>query len=692
MSSVEPKVTGTFAKTPLLHVLTSLLEQALTGTLVVETSQGARSALFVSHGVPTKMRLGQANLRLGEVLVDLGWLRRDVVAASYEKSVTLGQLHGQVLVDDGLIQGDILELALRSQLVKKLQWVAALPADTAFGFYEAVDYLSKWRSGPTPVGPLVAIWALARSRAEPAVIATVIGRVAGHPLRLHQKAQPRAFGFDRTELTLLDVLRAKPQTLEALLRMGLVSPHILERMVYALTLARHLDFGRGLSPLGLGTVPEREETLLLPKESLRPSRPVVLSAAMAPADTLRINLEDSDQVEHLTVTGSAAPIVTPLDTIAIGSARKTEATTKPSPTANADDSRASIREATPVPPLFGAATHRVTPLPNLAPAHTHATPVPGTDHRDKDHSTSGERRSSSRPPAAQAKPAVMPAPALVERRAQIEKLAISIAHYNHFEVLGLSRDATSTLVQDTYLKLAKAYHPDRLPAELADLKPLATKIFARMSEAHQTLSDAAKRATYAEQLDRGTPDDDDEKIRKVLRAAGAFQKAEVLLKKRMLAAAELEANRALEDDPDQADYLALYVWIQASKADSESRLPELCRLLTEAVQRNPSSEKNRYYRVQIYKRLGQVDKAVADCRIIAEKNPHHVDALREIRLWDMRRSAQKQHPTVALRNTNPQRSTGTRSPSDPPTVSPPGRKKSDPPPVPGGLLGRFFKR
>ncbi|HEY5959175.1 MAG TPA: DnaJ domain-containing protein [Polyangiaceae bacterium] len=284
----------------------------------------------------------------------------------------------------------------------------------------------------------------------------------------------------------------------------------------------------------------------------------------------------------------------------------------------------------------------------------------------------------------------MPANSANERRAQIEKLAVGIAQLNHFEVLGLPRDAAAG-VQDAYLKLAKAYHPDRLPAELADLKPLATKIFARMSEAHQTLMDATKRAHYVEQLNRGNVDDDDEKVRKVLHAAGSFQKAEVLLKKRMLAAAELEATRALEDDPEQADYLALYAWIQACKSDSEARLPELCQLLTEAVSRNPNSEKNRFYRVQVYKRLGQLDRAVADCRIIVDKNPHHVDALREIRLWDMRRSPQKQSPG-ATRGTNPQRNTGTRPGSDPPPGSQPPGKKSDPPAAGGGIFGRLFKR
>jgi DnaJ-domain-containing protein 1 len=668
MSSAQPKVTGTFAKTPLLHVLTSLLEQASTGTLVIETSAGSRSALVVEHGVPTKMRLGLATLRLSEVLVDLGWIRRDAAETSFDKAASLGQLHGGVLVGDGLIDAESLEPALRTQLVKKLQWTAALPADTVFGFYEAADYLSKWRGGKTPVGPLVAMWTLARSRADPAVVAAVINRVAGHPLRLHQKAQPRCFGFDRTELTLLDVLRAKPQTMDALLRMGLVSPHTLERMLYVLTLARHLDFNRGLAPLGVGAVPEREEFLLAPKESLRPSRPVVLSAAMSPTDTLRLGNEDSGEFQRVRPSSADGPVVAALDALGVGSSKKADV----SPT---------------------APSVAVTPQPNAPVARTRETPVPAPEHSTGDRTASGERRSSAPPSGtAIAKPTVSPASTLVERRAQIEKLAISIAQLNFFDMLGLPRDATPATVQDTYLKLAKTFHPDRLPSELADLKPLATRIFARMSEAHQTLSDATRRVQYVEQLARGTSNDEEEKIRKVLRAAGAFQKAEVLLKKRMLAAAELEANRAIEDDPDQADYLALYAWIQACKPDSETRLPELCKILSDAVNRNPNSEKNRYYRVQVLKRMGQIERAVADCRIIVEKNPHHVDALREIRLRDMRRSTEKQNTAGASRGTNPQRATGHRPPSDPPNVTSPAGKKSDPPSPPGGLLGRLFKR
>lgn len=654
MSSAQPKVTGIFGKSPLLHVLTSLLEHTSTGTLVLETPDGSRSALVLERGVPTKMRLGQATIRLGEILVEMGWLRHDAASNTFEQASTSGQLHGQVLVAERILDEETLAQALRRQLVKKMQWAAALPSETVFGFYEGVDYLSKWRGGSTPVGPLVAIWSLARSRAEPQHVGTMMNRIAGRPLKLHPNAQLRSFGFDRAEMTLLDVLRAKPQSTEALVRLGLVSPHTLERMIYALTLVRHLDFGLGHNPMGIGAVSEREESLLQPKESLRPSRPVVLTAGMTAADTLRLGLDEAIDFDRSKLGSVQTPVVTPLDAIGVGQ-----------PTAPKRNAPESVSELVPPRPPARSGTNEAS-----ADVDAGSVPAPGAT----------DRRSSELNP---------PAPAITERRAQIEKLDASLETIDYFEILGVSRDASAAAVQDAYLKAAKTHHPDRLPPELAQLKPTATRIFARMSEAHQTLSDPTKRARYLEQLTRGPASEEDEKVRKVLRAAGAFQKAEVLLKKRMMAAAELEASRALEDDPDQPDYLALCAWIQACKPDSESRLPELAKTLTDAVNRNPNSEKNRFYRVQVLKRLGQIERAVADCRIIVERNPHHVDALREIRLWEMRRSPQKPSPS---RGTIPPRTGPGKPSSDRPSAGP-HHKKGDPPSNPtGGLLGRLFKR
>ena len=56
-----------------------------------------------------------------------------------------------------------------------------------------------------------------------------------------------------------------------------------------------------------------------------------------------------------------------------------------------------------------------------------------------------------------------------------------------------------------------------------------------------------------------------EEIQAVLRAATNFRKAEVLLKKNNLGAAEEHAFLAVQDDPRQADYVALHTWIVSLK-------------------------------------------------------------------------------------------------------------------------------
>ena len=625
MSNAQPTATGTFGKTPLLHVLVSLLERRATGTLVVETTGSARSALWLESGVPTKMRLASPQARLGEILIEFGYVTRDVAAESYEHAQAKAQLFGAVLLAANVIDSETLAQALRLQLVRKLVVTSGLPGDTVFGFYEDVDYLSKWRSGPTPVSPLVVVWNLARSCADETSVATMADRIAGHPLRFHPMAKPQSFGFDRQQLEVVDVLRKKPQTLDALNRRGLVSPQTLERMVYTLTITRQLDFGRELSPIDFDNTAERFDQLLVPRQTSRSSFPAAAIQAPSPAPpTVQPRVPD------------ALPIL-------------------PSSTGNAP-------EAPQTAPMAPA---------QMKPRAAQASQPGAIDHR----------------------PTTNNDPQLKERRRQIEATSTALAGQDYFEVLGIGRDAPTQVAHEAFLKLAKLYHPDRLPEALSDLKVQATKIFARVSEAHQTLTDPLKRKAYLDGSKSQAADDETEKVRRVLRAAGSFQKAEVLFKKRMLAAAELESNRALEDDPEQPDYLALYAWIQSCKSDTEARLPELLKMVSDAVTRNPASEKNRYYRVQLLKRLGKIDEAVADCRIIVDKNPHHVDALREIRLWEMRKPAQKSgsgtKPTPGARTT----STHSRS-SIPPSNSPPAARRSTPPPQgnQGGLLGRLFKR
>jgi curved DNA-binding protein CbpA len=264
-----------------------------------------------------------------------------------------------------------------------------------------------------------------------------------------------------------------------------------------------------------------------------------------------------------------------------------------------------------------------------------------------------------------------PPPADDEFRKELRARA-EASRDSYYDVLGVPRDAPESAIAGAYFQLAKRWHPDRLGPAYSDVREVATKVFARMSEAHQVLSDPARRKEYDELEKAGQgAAEDQEQVQKIVRAAMNFQKAQVLLKRNNLPAAEEAARAALADAPDQADHLALVAWLEATKpnADLEARLRELDK----AVSMEPANTRVRWFRGQILKRLGKERKALEDFRLIVEQDPRHVDAQREIRLHDMKRpGARTSHP-----------------PSD--RGGEAGRA-SVPPGEKGGIFGRLFKR
>lgn len=232
-----------------------------------------------------------------------------------------------------------------------------------------------------------------------------------------------------------------------------------------------------------------------------------------------------------------------------------------------------------------------------------------------------------------------PSPAPTQEREAIVARASEIEGEDFFQVLGISRKDPPDVARAAYFALAKKWHPDRLPNELADVRDDAARVFARISEAFQTLSDADKRAHYVELLDKGSTEADEQaKVQRIIEATIEFQKAEVFLRKREIDKALKSAKKAYEGDPEQAPHVALYAWALANQPEAQAskRFEESFELLEQAIKMQENYEQAYFYRAMLLKQQGKMKAALRDFRRVADMNPRNIDAIREVRLAEMR--------------------------------------------------------
>ena len=208
---------------------------------------------------------------------------------------------------------------------------------------------------------------------------------------------------------------------------------------------------------------------------------------------------------------------------------------------------------------------------------------------------------------------------------------------DHFAVLGVGRSAGPDEVKKAFIAAVKAWHPDRVPVGLEELRPLFGKVFARLELARATVSDPQRRAKYIEDLAK--PSNGGAATAGDMASAEAtleFRKAEAMLKKHDTAQAEAHLRRAVGLAPTHVEYQVLLVWLQAKPDSTIGRLRELVTDLDRLLDRDPQSERAYFYRAQLKKRLDLTKEAMADFARAAELNPSNVDAVREVRLYKMR--------------------------------------------------------
>lgn len=228
-------------------------------------------------------------------------------------------------------------------------------------------------------------------------------------------------------------------------------------------------------------------------------------------------------------------------------------------------------------------------------------------------------------------------------REQLAREVVEMKKRDYFEILGVSKNASGAEIKKAYFSLAKQYHPDRLYAEAsAEVRNLADELFNLVSQAHDVLTDEDRRTQYLEDLQSGVKRNVSSEVSKILSAEGIFQKGEMALRKRDYQRARELFTEAVGLCPDEGEFHAFLGWtIFQSDPKNEQAVQEARDELNQAISLNPKVDKAYLFLGYIYKAMNYKEMAEHEFEKAIQCNPDCTEALRELRLINMRRKGKR---------------------------------------------------
>ncbi|HEX7700774.1 MAG TPA: DnaJ domain-containing protein, partial [Kofleriaceae bacterium] len=307
-----------------------------------------------------------------------------------------------------------------------------------------------------------------------------------------------------------------------------------------------------------------------------------------------------------------------------------------------------LRARTPTPTEpFTART--MTPLANRAPS-------PGGPVISR---TTSQSRAQQPPrpvatPPRSARPSVSPMPtrsrtntaATLETETLIrDRLLLLERNADHYQLLGISHDATPDLIRAAYFPLARKLHPDRLASlGIHDPNHDAQRVMAQINTAFAVLNDNLKRLEYLAILSRGGESavraEDakaDEMAMRIMNAEEAFRRGEMALRREQLDVAIAEFTTAVELQPKEAEYQALLIWAKFAAAADKPAIAHKTRIeLARAAERSLQSPTARFYLGRVERILGREREALEHFYEVLRIKSNHAEASSEIRVLETR--------------------------------------------------------
>lgn len=214
---------------------------------------------------------------------------------------------------------------------------------------------------------------------------------------------------------------------------------------------------------------------------------------------------------------------------------------------------------------------------------------------------------------------------------------------DYFSALGIRPDSPTAEIRKAYYRLAKEYHPDRFLGSglSAEMNAKINEMFQHITQAYTVLSRPDSFNDYLASLKGDRRDAID--INQIIEAENAYQQGQALLKvKRFLPAAKI-LRKAVELSPQEPEYMTAFAWaLFKTAAEDPDKQTQALEILLSSREINPDQDLTHLYLGHIYQIQGKERQAEKSFEQAVLANPDCTEALRELRLINLRREQVQQ--------------------------------------------------
>lgn len=598
---------GTLDRHPLPRLLCYLDRKRFTGILRLDETQAGPQEVTFLEGAPVAISPQPPTL-LVDLLRERGRLDDDHYAAVMhrlaENNVALDRLLGELA---GLDSVEILRgrrYLLFSQITRLFQEQA-----TPFHLSPAPREEIPAEATQVAVEPLYLVHSAIRTTYDEARLTTELGPIWPHAIRLKPAGQTVAqrMALDEEEQRILHYLQQGYWLLDDLAQAVGARPTTLA-VTYCLFCADAISAAQRDSVARLR--PKRPDTASDAQDPSPPSSEGLRRrAAMPPGD-----VKASPATEE--VRGSGPPL------------------RKPTPSPRAAPT------SIPVPPAVDSTRSTSGAAPRGGPARP-SKPTPTATGQFAKARVPPLAVRRAREAASRIREAASLKPEAEELLGELLERLEAMDGQSPFELLDLSLEASTTDVRRAYMALVKRLHPDRLNAlGLAAMHEGADTLFKRITEANHTLSNEESLAEARRIYRDAAEGHDPEAAARAIEAEVDFQKGEVFFRKGDYPQAALHFQRAVQGNPEEGEHLAMLAWTRYQQVERPLRGDHRAATKTDlarAVTLSPRCARGHYFLGKIHLEEKNTDAALECFRKASRLKKDYIEAMREIRLIEMRR-------------------------------------------------------